>query len=369
MKRIKLFSCDTHLEHSPDVWAPYIPEKHREHLEHWKVSQGVGDLWLNTSGSLKHEQIAFGKNSPYEHNMPGAHGGPTEYLEWLDMDGVEAGVLFGSAPVLGNIHKIKLKDVDAYKEVIRGYNNWLSDFCAEEPKRLLGCALVPTTGVEDAVEELRRVRKLPGIATVDPGSFPGGGGRATPEDDVFWRECMDLGMPVSLHGGLGAPLWATGTGNWDVSDFAVWLVARLELMPSGCYAATQLILSGVFDRYPDFRISTAETGASFIPYWMDQMDNNYYRHRHWAGFDLDMPPSDYVKQGHFLWSVIVDYPAYKYRHDIGVHNITWASDFPHTACEWPRSRWLVDAMMQDVPQDEKYEMCWGNAARFYGLEA
>jgi predicted TIM-barrel fold metal-dependent hydrolase len=180
---------------------------------------------------------------------------------------------------------------------------------------------------------------------------------------------MDLGMPVSLHGGLGAPLWATGAANWDSHDFAVWLIARMELTTSGTYAATQLILSGVFDRLPEFRISTAETGASWIPFWMDQMDNNYYRHKYWAGFDLKQPPSEYVKQGHFLWSVIVDYPAFDFRHHIGVHNMTWASDFPHSACEWPRSRWLVDSMMKDVPEDEKYEMCWGNAARFYGLDA
>ena len=42
------------------------------------------------------------------------------------------------------------------------------------------------------------------------------------------------------------------------------------------------------------------------------------------------------------------------RHEIGVDNIMWSTDFPHPACTWPNSRAIVDDLMEGVPDDEAY---------------
>jgi predicted TIM-barrel fold metal-dependent hydrolase len=105
-----------------------------------------------------------------------------------------------------------------------------------------------------------------------------------------------------------------------------------------------------------------------VPFYLEQMDNNYQRHRHWAGFEIKAPPSSYCREGRFLWNVIQDDLAMQWRHLIGVDCMTWSSDFPHIVTEWPRSQWHVQRMMKDLPTDERHKICWANAARFYQLE-
>ena len=53
------------------------------------------------------------------------------------------------------------KDKDCYLALIQAYNTFFaSEYCSVAPDRLIGVALVPETGVDDAIAELARVRKL-----------------------------------------------------------------------------------------------------------------------------------------------------------------------------------------------------------------
>src|SRR3712207_9488701 len=49
------------------------------------------------------------------------------------------------------------------------------------------------------------------------------------------------------------------------------------------------------------------------------------------------------------------------RQFIGVDNIMWSSDYPHTVSTWPHSRQVVERDFQGVPPSEKWQMVRGNA--------
>jgi predicted TIM-barrel fold metal-dependent hydrolase len=55
------------------------------------------------------------------------------------------------------------------------------------------------------------------------------------------------------------------------------------------------------------------------------------------------------------------------RHEIGLDNIMWSTDFPHPACTWPNSRKVVADLMSGVPDDEAYQLVHGNAKRVFGI--
>ncbi len=55
------------------------------------------------------------------------------------------------------------------------------------------------------------------------------------------------------------------------------------------------------------------------------------------------------------------------RHELGVENILWSTDFPHPATTWPNSRAVVDRQFADVPAAERELICAGNSSRLYGL--
>jgi predicted TIM-barrel fold metal-dependent hydrolase len=56
------------------------------------------------------------------------------------------------------------------------------------------------------------------------------------------------------------------------------------------------------------------------------------------------------------------------RQFIGVSNIMWSSDYPHTVSTWPHSEEVVKRDFQGVPESEKWQMVRGNAIQLYTLD-
>jgi predicted TIM-barrel fold metal-dependent hydrolase len=110
----------------------------------------------------------------------------------------------------------------------------------------------------------------------------------------------------------------------------------------------------------------------WVPFWMEEADYWYERHRHWSerllGFKpLARRPSDYVRQ-HIYFSVQhVERVAVELRHHIGVEHIMFATDFPHIECDWPNTRPFAERLFADVPADEAFKIAAGNMVDFFGL--
>ena len=134
----------------------------------------------------------------------------------------------------------------------------------------------------------------------------------------------------------------------------------------------QLIMAGVFDRFPGLRIYWAETMIGWIPYFLSQLDDNYERTRYWAerfyGLEPPSRPLEAYIREHCWWGFLRDPFGVEMRHHIGVERVMWGNDFPHSAGNWPNSRQLIEEIFKDVPNDERYRMLVGNAIEFFHLE-
>jgi hypothetical protein len=51
--------------------------------------------------------------------------------------------------------------------------------------------------------------------------------------------------------------------------------------------------------------------------------------------------------------IVHDRVGVEMRHHVGVNQIMWSTDFPHQESEWPRSREILEKMMQGVPENER----------------
>jgi predicted TIM-barrel fold metal-dependent hydrolase len=56
------------------------------------------------------------------------------------------------------------------------------------------------------------------------------------------------------------------------------------------------------------------------------------------------------------------------RGGVGVDNILWSSDFPHSATFWPKSREKIAADFQNVDAAEKQKILCDNTTKLYGFE-
>jgi predicted TIM-barrel fold metal-dependent hydrolase len=258
---------------------------------------------------------------------------------------------------------------EAYVAIVRGYNNWLSEeFCSLDPERLLGCALLPATTVDDAIEELTRVSTMPGICTVILHHWPNGGPLPTEEDDRFWQVALGLDFPVSVHVGVGSSKTGQATklpkGHFNNQT----TFGTLGASSYSQLSMIQFILTGVLDRFPELRLVFAEVGVGWIPNWLERLDRSYLRHQDWTGFEFKRMPSEYIRR-HFLFGFQDDFYGVEHRHEIGVDKMMWANDFPHSAGDWPDSIPLIEEMFEGVPEEEARLMLGGNCARFYKLGA
>jgi predicted TIM-barrel fold metal-dependent hydrolase len=139
----------------------------------------------------------------------------------------------------------------------------------------------------------------------------------------------------------------------------------------GALNALQLVLAGVFDRFPSLRVYFAETQIGWLPFFLQQADARYHRHSRWAEDLLGLPPlarppGAYIRE-HCLWGFQSDPVGVEVRRHIGVPSLMWATDFPHQDSEWPRSMDVVARNFAGVPADEVERMVVGNAVDFFHL--
>ena len=134
-----------------------------------------------------------------------------------------------------------------------------------------------------------------------------------------------------------------------------------------------LIMSGLFDRFPNLKVFFAETRAGWIPFWLEMADYWYDKHLNWnqrlLGFRAPKRlPSEYVHDNIVLSVQHVERTAVAFRHLLGVDNIMFATDFPHIECDWPDTREYADKMFANVPWSEAYAILAGNMIEFFHLE-
>jgi predicted TIM-barrel fold metal-dependent hydrolase len=387
-REYRLLSSDGHLEVPPERWAGRVPQKYRDRAPHTVHLPDGGDALMIEGQPLLEANFldlragrAEGTWQPFGLKVEEAAGtgSPEQRVREQDQDGIDAEVLF-PAMVAGPVFWRNIAHDDVYRSVIRAYNDWLAEeYCAVAPDRLIGMGVIPITNVEDAMAEMEHCARL-GLKGVLLGALPNAKGYPTPEDDKFWAAALDLDMPVTVHVQFyrTGPRAAQPTFRYPKETpeimqrlrrpFLEW-ITNFGLAPS--VSISQLVLSGVFERFPKLKIFFAETRLGWVPFWLEHADLWYKRHLGWAeeqlGFKpLKALPSEYVRQ-HVYFSVQYERVAVEERKHVGVDRIMFATDFPHIECEWPNTKPLVEEIYADVPEADRRRIWAQNAVEFFKL--
>lgn len=384
-RQYRYFSADSHFESAPENWTYRVPAKYRDRApRRIKLADGR-DAIIEKGQPLEYRGTnLFAGKAPQEFNpvhldfdhSVGA-GSPQQRIEEQDADGIDGELLFAS-----EARNTKIKDKDAFLAIIRAFNDYfIEEYCAAAPDRLIGVAVMPDSGADENIVEMKRCKKKR-FKAVRLHTFPSGKSHPTPEDDRFWAAAIDLDMPITIHTSfprrpderdvylMHYPKDPQGEDR--PFDFLQRL-ARHGIYHCGAVEATQLIFAGVFDRFPKLQIYWAENNIGWIPYFYQQVDQTYKVNCHWAEKLLGLAklkklPSEYLRE-HAHWGVFDDPVGIQLRHLVGVDRIMWSTDFPHIVTHWPKSLELVETQFAGVPQDERRKMLADNAVKFFRLGA
>ncbi|MGE0385376.1 MAG: amidohydrolase family protein [Gammaproteobacteria bacterium] len=375
----KLYDADAHVVEPPDVWQNRVPGKLRALAPRVVKKEDGNDAWCFEDGKRKSTLgmlLATPGVSPtlwtlagttYESMRPGAYD-PRARLQDMDIDMVHAQVLHPSV-ALGGPAGFSETNAELQVACTVAYNDWISEFCRADPARLHGLGLIPVTGIDAAIAELERIGNLSSMCGVMLSAFPNGGTSPLPEDDRFWARAQEMNLPIIIHVSL---LGGEGEGSDEV--FALpskpLILARINLERSArgiMDAMSQIILTGILERFPRLCVIGTETGIGWIPYFLEQTDDNYLRHRFWAQTELRMLPSEYFYRQCFA-TFQVDTYGVANRAPM-LDNIMWSSDYPHSGADWPNSVVSVQRHMAGVPEPEQVKILQSNCVRAFGLGA
>ncbi|PYN73194.1 MAG: BarH protein [Candidatus Rokuibacteriota bacterium] len=364
----RVLDSDLHIIEPPDLWARYIdaPFKHRapRGLADW-----VLDLRIEIDGKLMPADVAYsgtarGRSAQRDRERfrPFHDRGwdARAQLDAMDEEGIDVGVIYPTRGLFAQgIDGMEPKFAAA---IARAYNNWLYDFCAADPARLIGAGMISPFDVDDAVAETRRCVKELGFRGIFLRPNPVNARNwHEPYYGPLWSELEALDVPLGFHEGLGAHLPQVG------DRFG----RNVMLRHTVCHPAEQMLAAvsfcggGVLHRHPRLRVAFLEGNASWAPFLLWRMDEHY----EWLGDvyarELTMEPSGYFKRQCFVSVECDEDPVTGVVELMGALNIVFSTDFPHPDCKYPGA--VARFLQLPLSDDVKRAILWDNTARFYGL--
>jgi predicted TIM-barrel fold metal-dependent hydrolase len=358
----ELIDCDAHVNEPPDLWTSRVSSKFRDRAPRIERFD-EGDAWVleGVDAPINFGLTATAGMDPlkmtawcrWEDVRPGGYD-PAARLAEMDRDLVDAELLYPTPRLSHSV--IANTDTEFHLELVRAYNDWLSEFASHAPDRLGGIFLVPNRGIDMALAEIDRASQLPGMRGALVGCWPHGDLELSDEDDRVWHALAERNIPVHIHVSLVNSMPSTHTGRIP-GDLRFYDAPKRML---------QLVWGGVFDRVPDLRVVLVEVDCGWVPYLKEQVDDRYRRQALGAKLKLQHAPSHYIER-HMWFTWITDHYGVRNRHDIGVDRMLWSSDYPHVGANWPASWRVIAAEMSGVPPTERRRMLSENAQELYNF--
>jgi predicted TIM-barrel fold metal-dependent hydrolase len=257
---------------------------------------------------------------------------------------------------------------------VRAHNRWLADWCANHPQLRAGIGQIFLNDLDDTIDDIRWCHEhgLRGGILLQP----------VPDDmkhleplfsrtyDRIWAECQDLGVVVNTHsGGSGMPDYGRHQASGQAWIAEATFFSRRPL--------THMMISGAFERFPRLEFAVTETGCSWIPGVLAQLDTFHEQMRTTGRIgELKYDPEDVPARrpsetfATNCW-VGVSFPSpleAETRHEIGIDRFMWGSDYPHDESTFPDTREGLRRCFAGTDPDELQQLLAGNAAALYGFD-
>jgi len=355
-----VISADTHAGASVMDYRQYLDPAYRDDFDAWR-------------GSYKNPQRK--------------HIGSKKHKNWDDAermadmraDGVVGEVVFPntvppffktSVLICGNPRP---QDYAHRLAGIRAHNRWLKEWCEEYPDQRAGIGLVYLNDIDEAMKDIRWIADaglrggilLPHVPDDCAGYIKP---LYAPDYDPMWALIEDCGLVVNHHGGTGSP---------DYGPYPISLGIRLIETPFfSTRSFSQLLLAGVFERFPGLRYIITEAGCAWVPQTLQRLDWTWERMRSGATGEFEFPkdaftpeaPSFYAKRNCYYGASSPSPMELADRDEIGSGRILWGSDYPHYEGTYPHTRLALRHTFHDIAPADRRAILGENAARLYDFD-
>ncbi|MDA2967203.1 MAG: amidohydrolase family protein [Actinomycetota bacterium] len=393
----KIISVDDHITEPATVWSDRLPSKYadvgpRVHRLPVKQMTFVGgtftaipgekgeegplaDWWfyedlrrpltrLDTAVGFSRDEVILA-GITYDEMRQGSYK-LKERLEDMDTAGIEASLCFPTFPRFCGQTFYEAKDKELAMLCVRAYNDWMvEEWCGESGGRMLPLCIIPLWDPVAAAAEVRR-NAARGVHAVCFSEIPTNLGLPSIHDkDGYWKPffaaCNETATTINMHIGSGSKMPST-------SPDAPAAVGSTLTFANCCFSMVDWLMSGVFTEFPNLKIAYSEGQIGWIPYILERANNVWEENRGWGGIadKVLVPPSQLFKE-HIYGCYFDDPHGLRSLEEIGVDNVTFECDYPHSDSTWPHTAKIAAEQTRELSDEVVYKLMRGNAIKMLSI--
>jgi predicted TIM-barrel fold metal-dependent hydrolase len=374
MEDLILISVDDHLIEPPDLFVGHLRPEYLDRAPRLVRNDEGSDVWtfgkvvietaaLNAVAGRPKEEYGLEPQS-LDEVRPGCYD-VHERIKDMNAGGVLSSMNFPSFPTF-TARTFLCEDLDLSLALVKAYNDWhVDEWCAAYPGRFIPMGVPAIWDVAETAAEVRRLAEK-GCHSLSFTENPAALGYPSFHDDYWdplWRACCDTATVLSIH------LGSSGRLSIPAVDSPPDVMITLQPMNIQS-AAADLLWSRVLKQFPDLRIALSEGGNGWIPYFLDRVDRTFEMHKAWTLQDFGGKLPSEVFRERFLTCFISDPVGIEMRERIGVDNMAWEADYPHSDSMWPEApEELIRAFeANSVPDGHIRKITHENAMRWYSFD-
>jgi predicted TIM-barrel fold metal-dependent hydrolase len=369
-----LVSIDDHIIEPADLFEEFMPEAYKDLAPKVKYFADGTNRWIfqdteiGTGGlqavaSWPHDEW---DNEPvgFADMRPGCYGVDERILD-MNANGVLSSMCFPTFVGFAGSHLSKVPDLALSTMVVSAYNDWhLDGWAAKYPGRFMPLGILPLWDPEAAAKEVRRLAQR-GFTAVSLPDTPYATSHNTLPSyytdywDPIFQAMQDEDIAGCLH--IGGSFNLLERPEEAPLDQRIILAAQFSAV-----ATVDLVVGGVFEKFPDLKIAMSEGGIGWIPLLLDRVDF-HLTNQTWSDWDLKGRSATDIWRKNFLGCFIREPSGLKQWDRIGIDTIAWECDYPHSDSSWPQSADLLHGEITgaELTDEQIDKITWQNACRFF----
>jgi predicted TIM-barrel fold metal-dependent hydrolase len=368
-----------------DLFTERAPKGYEDKVPHVELVDGK-EMWViegktfgkaGSGGTIDHA----GKKHPFRDSQGGSWGiddvhpaawDPKERLHLMDAVGIDAQVLYPNSIGIGGQNlRNSIKDPTILELCVELYNDAMAEVQEESGNRLVPMPIMPAWDIAACVREAQRCAEL---------GYRGVNMTADPQDsgspdlghiawDPFWEVCAGLNLPVHFHIGASQTALAYfGTTFWpSQDDYVKPAIGGASLFQNNSRVLLNSAYSGMFDRYPDLKMVSVESGIGWVPFMLEAMDYELEENAPDWFHKLQKLPSEYFRDNWYatFWFENGRGDLQHLIDSVGESNVMFETDFPHPTCLHPSPLEQVSEKIATLRPETQRKVMGGNAASLY----
>lgn len=368
-----IVSVDDHVIEPPDMFEKHMPADLKDKAPKLLTDDSGNNYWVYEDRKV----VSVGLNAVAGRPKEEYGCEPTSLAQMrkgtydidariddMNVNGLLGSICFGSFISFDGSFFNEAKDKKLTERVIQAYNDWhIDEWCGSYPGRFIPMAHIPMWDIDMTIAEVKRCLKK-GCHSISFSDNPSVKGLPSIHNEYWeplWKLCNDERIVINCHIGTGH----SAPHSSMESPIEAWISS----MPmSIAVSATDWLHLEALRRYPDLKVALSEGGIGWVPYMLERSDFTHAHHNAWTNEDLGGKLPSEIFREHFITCFIDDNFGIQNRHAVGIENICYECDYPHSDTVWPDVPEYLIKSFEGVPDDEIDLILHGNAMREYSYD-